>query len=740
MAEIQNNQHLNELYGIVNSVTFRKEENGFTVLELDTKEEIVTVVGVLPEIFAGEELKLQGTWQSHPSFGPQFRAELCERRLPASADAIFRYLSSRAIKGIGPVLAARIVDRFGDSTLNIIEKEPGRLAEIEGISPAKAQQIAENFKEQFGIRDAMMFLGQYGLTPAESLRVWKKWGVTSTDKVKNNPYILCSSGISISFERADSIAMQMDCSDTDGNRVRAGIFYVLRHNLSNGHTCLPKNKLCEVAANMLSVDTELTEEQCEKLIELNELISYSFDNKTFVFIPKIYNAEKYVANRLLLMLDFPSDKIENFNKDITRAQDAGGFTYEEKQLNAISMAMEKGILVLTGGPGTGKTTTLNAIIDIFENNGLDVAVTAPTGRAAKRLSEVTGREAKTVHRLLEAEYSDGEKSVFARDEKNPLKCDAVIIDEISMIDIMLFDSLLKALPLGCRLIMVGDSDQLPSVGAGNVLHDILDAGKIPSVALTEIFRQSEKSAIVTNAHKIVAGEMPVLSYKDNDFFFIGANTAGAVSNLVLSLCTSRLPNAYKYSPIKDIQVLCPGKKGICGTIELNRQFQEILNPSAKSKREIAYNGRILREGDKVMQIKNNYDIEWTKSDGTQGTGVFNGDVGILTHIDKGTDSVIVEFDNREAVYPTDGIGDLELAYAITVHKSQGSEFEAVVMPVFPGPPQLYFRNLLYTAVTRAKNLLVMVGMKSTVEQMVKNDKKTRRFTALSAFLKQGDEQ
>ena len=436
-----------------------------------------------------------------------------------------------------------------------------------------------------------------------------------------------------------------------------------------------------------------------------------------------------------MSLDFPPEKITGYEKDIKRSEYDRGIDYDEKQLTAIYLAMESGVFILTGGLGTGKTTTLNAIIEIFENCGLEVAIAAPTGRAAKRLCEVTGREAKTIHRLLEAEYSDDDRSVFARDEKNPLTCDALIIDEISMMDVTLLESLLRAVPPKCRIIFVGDSDQLPSVGAGNVLSDMLSSEAIPSVKLTEIFRQSSKSAIVTNAHKIVSGEMPDLSLRDSDFFFLPMGEPGRIADTIVDLCSQRLPKAYGYSPISDIQVLCPGKKGICGTIELNRRLQRILNPPADKKREISVGALLLREGDKVMQIKNNYDIEWSKEDGSDGMGVFNGDIGTLLKIDRASGCVTVDFDGKLALYPIDGISDLDLSYAVTVHKSQGSEFEAVVMPVYPGPVQLYFRNLLYTAVTRAKKLLIMVGIPDTVKQMVDNNKKTRRYTALADFLR-----
>lgn len=732
---MSNQEQLQQLYGTVESVTFHNGENGFTVMEIISDDAIVTVVGVLPEVFPGEELSLYGTWGSHPTFGEQFKAESCERHLPASSDAVLRYLSSGAIKGIGPATAARIVERFGDETLAIMENEPEKLSLIRGISKAKALKIAEEYRTQFGIRETMMFLGQYGITPNETLRVWKKWGSFANDKIKENPYILCSENVNISFERADEIAAVMGKPSDDAARIKAGIVYVLKHNLnSGGHTCLPSDKLVTVTENLLGVEHDKVFEQYAVAISEGEIVCDDVAGREFAFLPALHRAENYCAGRLKMMLELPPDEIEDFEKDIENIEKGNYIEYAQLQKEAIRQAMQKGMLVLTGGPGTGKTTTLNAIIQILLSRGLKVDIAAPTGRAAKRLTEITEQEAKTIHRLLEAEYSDEERSVFAKDERNPLDCDALIIDELSMTDSLLFDSLLRAVPMRCRLILVGDKDQLPSVGAGNILHDMILSGEIPVVQLTEVFRQAQSSAIVTNAHKIVKGEMPDLSLKRSDFFFITATNAAMAQDKIIELATKRLPNAYNYDPLTDIQILAPSKKGAVGTIEINRCMQQVLNPPDRGKREHQVHGVTLREGDKVMQMRNNYDITWTKDDGTGGQGVYNGDIGTLERIDKMSSTLVLRFDDKQALYPMDCAAELDLAYAMTVHKSQGSEFEAVVMPVFPGPPQLYYRNLLYTAVTRAKNLIVLVGLQSTVKKMVDNDKRTNRYSALKEFL------
>lgn len=732
--------NLLELCGSVEQIIFRNEQNGYTVLELSAEGERITAVGIMPWVSVGEEVRLLGAWKSHPSFGTQFAAETCERALPTNTAAILRYLSSGAVKGIGPATAARLVDAFGEKTLEIMEKEPERLQSIKGLSKAKAEKISEEFKNMFGIREIMLFLSGYGVTPEEAVRVWKKWGVQALDNIRRDPYLLCIEPVRIPFDRVDGIAAAMERPQDDACRIRAGILHVLRHNRNNGHTCLPEEKLAQASARFLGVECGQTQEALESLVLDLSLVRDEIYGRSFIFLPDLHRCEVFSAGRLQMMLHYPPQRILGVTREIELIEREEGIAYADQQKKAIADALEKGLLILTGGPGTGKTTTLNAIIRILQKNGEKVLLAAPTGRAAQRMAEVTGCEAKTIHRLLEVEWNEDDKPVFTRNEKNLLNCDALILDELSMVDSSLFEGVMRALPLGCRLIMVGDCDQLPSVGAGNVLGDLIRSGQVPVVQLTEIFRQSMKSLIVTNAHRIVQGKMPRLSDHSSDFFFLPVYDPVQIGQSIVDLCIRRLPKSYGYSPLSDIQVLCPGRKGELGSIALNKQLQSAVNPAGRNKKELSANGYTLREGDKVMQVRNNYDIDWTKDDGSGGSGVFNGDVGTLLAIDKASGALAVRFEDRTAFYDMDSAGDLELAYAITVHKSQGSEFEAVVMPMFQGPPQLYYRNLLYTGVTRAKNLLVMVGTPRTVEVMVENNRKTKRFSALCAYLtKEGSE-
>lgn len=734
-------KELYQMKGTVESVVFHNEASGFTVLELNAQNgEMVTVVGVLPELSEGEEIQVMGGWTTHPSFGEQFRAEMCERIAPASSSAILRYLSSGAVKGIGPATAAKMVAAFGDNTLQVLENTPERLCEIKGFTVNRARKLSEEYKRMFGVRDVMLYLGQFGITPVEALKVWKIWGAAAVEKIKANPYLLCTEGLGIGFDRADTIALNNQCPLDDSDRIRAGILHVMRHNMGNGHTCLPEEKVVDAAARLLQVELLQAQSGLNSLKLEGSLIGEVLDGVPFLFTPRSHRAELYASGRLRMMLAYPPQCFYGVEDDIAYIENELHITYEGLQKEAVLQALSKGILILTGGPGTGKTTTLNAIIRILEWKGQKVALAAPTGRAAKRMSEVTGKEAKTIHRLLEVEWNEEDKPVFARNEKNLLDCDALILDELSMVDASLFCSLLTALPLGCRLVMVGDSDQLPSVGAGNVLHDLIDSQVLPVVQLQEVFRQSMESLIVSNAHRIVRGEMPELASRSNDFFFLPAGNAASVAATIVELCAARLPKTYGYSPFSDIQVLCPGRKGELGVVELNKQLQEAINPPERTKKEITLHNTLLREGDKVMQIKNDYDIAWSKDDATTGTGVFNGDVGILENVDRGGGSLTVRFDDRRAVYTLENAENLDLAYAVTVHKSQGNEFEAVVMPMFPGPPQLYYRNLLYTAVTRAKSLLVMVGMQGVVRQMVQNNRKTKRYSGLQFFLRRGQEE
>lgn len=729
---------LEELCGVVEDVTYRREDTGFTVMDIFADDEYVTVVGVLPELSEGESVRLRGTWGYHATFGKQFKAQLCERSMPSSSADLLRYLSSGAVRGIGPATAKKIIERFGENSFDVLENHPERLADIKGISLKKAKDISKIFNEQFAVRQIMISLERFGMTTHECLEAYKLYGANAVDMIKANPYALCSDIVGMGFERADAIASALPEPPDRAYRVSAGIVHVVKYNLNNGHTCVPRKKLIAPSSGLLEADEDTIEAAIDALVESGRLISQMMNGKEFLFLPQIYSAEKLAAQRILVMTKFPPAGRVTVEEDIEKIEKEENIHYESKQREAILTAANKGILILTGGPGTGKTTALNGILKLFELDGIDVALTAPTGRAAKRMSEITGKEAKTIHRLLEVEWDKHDRPYFSRNARNPISAGAVIVDELSMVDISLFASLLDALPLGCRLIMVGDSDQLPAVGAGSVLHDLILSGVLPVVELKEVFRQAMQSRIVTNAHKIVSGQMPELHDKNNDFFFMKRNSAYDTAATVAELCTVRLPKAYSYSPINDIQVLCPSRKGETGTVSLNKRLQTVINPPSPEKKELRSGSRIFREGDKVMQIKNNYNIIWTK-DSEEGTGVFNGDIGTVKKIDKANGCLAVWFDDKEAVYSTDNLQELEHAYAITVHKSQGNEFNAVVIPVMGVVPQLCYRNLLYTAVTRAKKLMVMVGSEKQIRDMVENNTRSKRYSALKFFLTEDEE-
>lgn len=719
--------------GIVENIVYTNPDNGYSVIDMNYENSLITVVGIMPSCCPGEKLKVQGQWTKHHTFGMQFKAETAQRSLPKTSGDMLRYLSGGTIKGVGPATAAKIVEKFGEETFDVIEKSPHLLAAIKGITREKAEDIGRRFREQFAVREVMIALEKFGMSPTECLNAYKAFGANATERITENPYVLCTDKVGLRFERADEIAQSFPSSVKSVYRHRAGILHILKHNLRNGHTCLPREKLIIPAFELLGIERSEAQEIIDDLIIDKEIVEDFLDDKSYIFLPSEYFDEKSIADRIKVMLRFPPAPGRSIDKDIDKIEEKKNIKFEEKQREAIKIAVTKGLLVLTGGPGTGKTTTLNGILEFYEKKGLRVLLAAPTGRAAMRMSEVTGRQAKTVHRLLEVEWSDGDRQVFTRNIENPLEADAVIIDELSMIDTHLFANLLNALPLGCRLVMVGDSDQLPPVGTGNVLQDIISSELLPVVALTEVFRQSLESLIVTNAHRIVRGEYPDLTKTDKDFFFLNRPNIYQCSQTVEELYKGRLPKAYGYNPIEDIQIISPSRKGELGTVNLNKKMQEVINPPEKNKEEFSGAGKLFREGDKVMQIKNNYDIVWTK-DKEASSGIFNGDIGIIIAINHNASFMKINFDGRIAVYPFENIGELELAYAVTVHKSQGCEFEAVIMPVCSVIPQLSYRNLLYTAVTRAKNRLILVGSESQINMMVDNDKKTRRYSFLKAFL------
>lgn len=728
-----NNEQLFEINGQVESLIYRNEENGYTVLEISGEEALITATGVMPLVNVGESVKLFGAFKNHPTYGEQFAVSAFERTMPENLDGILKYLSSGAIKGIGPSTARRLVAEFGADTLSVLENEPERVAQLKGISLNKARDISEQLKSVVGIRELMIYLAAYDVSANAAVRIWKKYGNGAVAAIEENPYVLCEEGFGISFETADMIALAQDIPQDARIRIRAALSFVLKHNQLNGHTCLPAEKLTEATASLLEIELISCESALKEMIGDSSLILDTIDEKDYIFLPSLYDAETYIAARMKMLLRFPAQAINGAEEKISAIEAETGMEYASLQKKAISAALTTGLLILTGGPGTGKTTTLNAIIRLLKESGQKVSLCAPTGRAAQRMTAVTGVEAKTIHRMLEVSYDIEDKPVFKKNERNLLNTDALIVDEVSMVDTTLLESLMRALPLSCRLILVGDSNQLPSVGAGNVLHDLIASDTIPVVTLNEIFRQSMQSLIVTNAHKIIKGVMPDIRIRDNDFFFMPDHNQESIAATVGDLCARRLKNAYGYNLYDNIQVLSPTRKGVLGTYELNNRLQALVNPNPSRGVKVGYS--TLYEGDKVMQSRNNYDILWNKDNGEYGEGVFNGDIGVMIEVNNASKIYKVRFDDRIATYDSDSVGDLELAYACTVHKSQGNEFDCVILPMFRGAPQLMYRNLLYTAVTRAKKMLIIIGDESALRYMVENNRRIRRFTGLKAFLK-----
>lgn len=723
-----------ELSGIIEKITYKNEQNGYVVCTLKSGRDHVTVVGILPFITIGDNVKVVGKYTVHPVYGEQFSADYFETIMPKTTASILRYLSSSIIKGVGPSTAERIVEKFGCDSLDVIQNSPEDLICIKGISKEKALNISAEYTKQFGIRDLMLMLNVYQISMEKCIKIYQLFGTKSCDNIKNNPYILCDEVIDLPFEKVETIAFDLGISQDDEMRLSAGVEYILRKNLLNGHSCLPRKKLLKVAAEFLQSSTDRIDYICDKLIENFQLRSKNISNENFLAIPEFYNAEEYIAARLLASKNYikSSNCIEEL--EIEYVENKLNIKFEALQKEAIKGAFNNGFFILTGGPGTGKTTTLNAIIELFEQRDAVIQLAAPTGRAAKRMTELTGREAKTIHRLLEFEWTSERKNSFARNEKNPIECDVIIVDEASMLDSLLFENLLRALKISTRIILVGDTDQLPSVSAGNVLNDILSSNVYPFVSLKKVFRQALESTIITNAHCIISGEKSNLTNKSNDFFVMHRNYSNEVCDTVLELCETRLPDAYNLNPLTDIQVICPSRKSQTGTVNLNNLLQATLNPKKDSQPQVNYKGVYFRTGDKVMQIKNNYDLQWQRDSGDIGYGVFNGDVGYITQIDTKAGLLKVRFDDRITTYFLENIGELELAYAVTVHKSQGSEFECVILPLLDIPSQLMYRNLLYTAVTRAKKYIIIVGTEEIYEKMALNDKKTLRYTLLKEFL------
>lgn len=729
-------EELLAIEGTVERIVFQNESNGYTVCELESSDEdLVTLVGIMPFLSEGESIKALGRWELHASFGRQFKIETYEKQLPASESAMLKYLSSGAIKGIGPKLAQRIIDRFGTDAFAVIEQNPEWLADIDGITVRKAKKISERFKETFGMRSVMMFCRDF-FGPATAVKVYKKWGGGAIDVIKSNPYALCEHITGVGFETADRIAANLGTAPSSPDRLRAGIVWFLTYQATqNGHTFVPSDKLTAAAAQFLAVEEAGIASALDALLQNGNLVSVRYSGREVIYLKAYFEAERYIAAKLEQIHKLCERvSLKDADRFIGQLEEELGITYAALQRKAILDALNSGVMILTGGPGTGKTTVIRAVITVFRRMGLGIVLAAPTGRAAKRMSEATSREAKTIHRLLEMDYQGEDEPKFRRDENDMLDEDAIIIDEASMVDTLLMAALLKAIKPGARLILIGDADQLPSVGAGVVLSDIIDSGRFPSVKLTEIFRQAESSLIVRNAHAINRGVYPDLSVKDGDFFFLPREDAQTTARTVAELLAVRLPKRYGADFVRGVQVITPSHKGPTGTDHLNQLLQGVLNPPATAKTEKKVRERILREGDKVMQTKNNYDILWEK-DGVEGVGIFNGDIGTVKEVDLSEETVTVSFDGREASYDFSQLDELELAYAITVHKSQGSEYPAVILPLSDGMPRLLTRNLFYTAVTRAKEMVILVGSAGAIRQMVDNNRQDKRYTGLSLLLR-----
>ncbi len=724
------------IQGAISAVVYQNYENGYAVLRLNVGGgQNVTVVGTIPLPAVGERLMVTGRWSSHASYGRQFEAEFLERLMPQTAMEILSYLSSRVIKGIGPRMAARIVEHFGSETLLIMEREPERLAEVSGISREKARAIGEEFRLQVGMRQLMEFFALHHLPAELAVRTYKLYGDSTIELLYDDPYLLMDEGLEAPFGAVDRFAIELGVAGDDPRRIEAGILFELSYNLTVGHSFLPEDKLMAATGQLLSVEPESVGQGIARLLEADRLKKQRLAGISVIYLPRLYEAESYCARSLVefAALSFPAP--HGLEKKIRTAEQESGVEYSDEQRHAIREAATSGLLLITGGPGTGKTTILNGILSLLGQMQLRCLLAAPTGRAAKRLTEVTGEEASTIHRLLEAGIDPGTgKMFFARDEDNPLKADAVIVDEMSMVDVELLYALLQAIPQRKRLILVGDPDQLPPVGPGFPFSDMLRSGQLPTVRLTEIFRQAQKSLIVMNAHRVNRGEMPDLKTVNSDFFFLRRGNEEGVAQLIRDLCSTRLPKNMGIPP-EQIQVLSPTRKGGVGTMNLNRLLQETLNPSSPDKKERQFGEFLFREGDRVMQIRNNYDILWKKTDGSAvGAGIFNGDVGIIREINPSAETMTIVFDDREAEYDFTQLNELEPAYAMTVHKSQGSEYRAVILTAWNGSPYLLTRSILYTAITRARELLIVVGKEETVAAMTQNATKNRRYTGLKLRL------
>lgn len=722
-----------ELSGSVEDVIYKNADNGYTVINLGCDEGLIAVVGNLGDVNEGERLSLRGGWITSPKYGRQFKAAMCERSMPETESEISAYLGSGVIKGLGPAIAKRIVKQFGTEALDIIDNDCMQLTVIKGITSDKALYISNEYHKITGVNEVIKFLGDYNFGPAHAISVWSAFEHDSIKQIKTNPYILCTSGIDIDFRSVDRMAADLGFDAENSDRVRAGIVYVLHENANAGHTCLPTEKLRESVCDNLGIERRQFESCLDDCEEKDWVVRITLGKREFVYLPEYYLAETYIAKKLAFMLRTSAQYEKDYSDEIRGVEFSENIQYEDLQRAAISACLTGSVFILTGGPGTGKTTTLNGVIKILKAQKRRILLCAPTGRAAKRMSDLTGEPARTIHRLLEVDFTAKGELKFKRNETNPLPADVVIADEMSMVDALLMCSLVRAIKPTSKFIMVGDSNQLPSVGAGNVLKDLIASHYIPSVELKEIFRQAAQSLIVTNAHRIVNGEFPVLDDRQNDFFFMNKSLESDIAGLVIQLAKQRLPDTYGFSPIDDIQVLCPTKMGMAGTKELNKQLQSALNPPSQNKAELKFFDVIFRTGDKVMQTKNDYDVLWTKNN-EKGSGIFNGDIGIIRSVDRFSQNVTIDFEGRVAIYTSEMLRRLEHAYAITIHKSQGSEYDAVIIPITAFTHNLLYRNLLYTGVTRAKKMIIVIGTKELVKTMVDNNRKMLRYSLLRPLL------
>ena len=720
-----------EINGIISSVIYLNDENGYAVVRMETDSgEMVTAVGCLPYIAPGEMISAEGSWVTHAQHGRQFKIEQSNRLLPTSADGIYEYLAGSTVKGIGPATAALIVDRFKEKSLDILEMHPEKLAEIKGISLTKAKDLSASFKKQAGVRRLTEFLCAYNIQPLVALKLYRAYGSAALETVHENPYIISASHIGASFAEADNLALELGVEGDSMNRISAAVLFELQHNSGNGHCFIPRDKLIAATSQLISVPPDLVSDAIDSLSENGGIVCDTVASLNVCYLAELFDAETYTADRLKSMIGLKTKSSANVEKLISKLENMYDISYAPLQKQSIELALNNRILVITGGPGTGKTTILKGILSLYDELELETLLAAPTGRAAKRMSELTCREASTIHRLLGAKMSeDGESVVFSKHEGDPLNCDALVLDECSMVDITLMCSLLKALKPGCRLVLVGDADQLPSVGPGNVFSDIIRSQTVPTVGLTEIFRQKADSRIVRNAHMINRGEHPDFEANTGDFFRLRRLNGGTAVETIVELCARRLPDNMNI-PSASIQVLSPTRKGETGTVNLNKRLQAVLNPPSESKKEKLFGEVVFRVGDRVIQTKNNYDTIWKTKGGVSGAGVYNGDIGTIAQIDPITETLTVDFEDKLATYSFEMLNELEHAWALTVHKSQGSEYRAVVLALSGDVQMLLTRGVLYTAVTRAKELLIMVGDDNIAHRMIDNNKQSRRYSAL----------